>query len=163
STPWGTIVGQTVGNTLEVVVAAVLFRRLTHKRIALERGWGVLALVGCAGPGTLISAVFGVVSLPLGHLIRARPIGHLFPTGALVFAPLILVWAARRTWWMPRMQLLEAVLLLIVLVLLIEVPSQRDVPYVVFPVLIWAALRFGPLGAATALAITSCLTVWNTA
>jgi signal transduction histidine kinase len=46
---------------------------------------------------------------------------------------------------------------------LIEVPSQRDVPYIVFPVLIWAALRFGPFGAATAVAITSCLTVWNTA
>jgi len=29
--------------------------------------------------------------------------------------------------------------------------------------LIWAALRFGPVGAATASLITSCLTVWNTA
>ena len=27
STPWGTVLGQTVGNTLEVVVAAVLFIR----------------------------------------------------------------------------------------------------------------------------------------
>src|SRR5262249_60047074 len=81
----------------------------------------------------------------------------------VVFAPLILVWAARRTWWMPRRQLLEAVLLLAVLIVLIEVPSQPDVPYIVFPVLIWAALRFGPFGAATALAITSSLTVWNTA
>src|SRR5262249_58100769 len=81
----------------------------------------------------------------------------------VVFAPLILVWAARRTWWMPRRQLLEAVLLLAVLIVLIEVPSQPDVPYIVFPVLIWAALRFGPFGAATALAITASLTVWNTA
>ena len=47
--------------------------------------------------------------------------------------------------------------------LLAELPSQRDVPYVVFPVLIWAALRFGPRGAATALVIVSGLTVWNTA
>src|SRR5206468_6035957 len=36
-------------------------------------------------------------------------------------------------------------------------------PYIVFPVLIWAALRFGPLGAATSVAIVSSLTVWNTA
>src|SRR5213076_953405 len=43
------------------------------------------------------------------------------------------------------------------------VPSQRDVPYIVFPILIWAALRFGSAGAATALAIVSSLTVWNTA
>jgi signal transduction histidine kinase len=64
---------------------------------------------------------------------------------------------------MPRMQLAEALVLLAVLIVLIEVPSQRDVPYIVFPVLIWAALRFGPFGAATALAITSSLTIWNTA
>jgi signal transduction histidine kinase len=170
SSPWGTIVGQTVGNTLEVVVAAVLFRQLTQKRIALERVWDVLALVACAALGTLISAVFGVVSLRLGDVIKADEFGSVFRTwwlgdfsGALVFTPLILVWAARRTWRMPPMQLAEAVLLLAVLIVLIEVPSQRDVPYIVFTVLIWAALRFGPFGAATALAITSSLTVWNTA
>jgi len=170
STPWGTIAGQTVGNTLEVVVAAVLFRRLAQKRIALERVRDVLALVGCAAVGTLISAVFGVVSLRLGDVIKADELGNVFRTwwlgdfaGALVFTPLILVWAARRTWRMPRMRLAEAVLLLTILIVLIEVPSQRDVPYIVFPVLIWAALRFGPFGAATALAITSSLTVWNTA
>jgi signal transduction histidine kinase len=170
STPWGTIVGQTVGNTLEVVVAAMLFRRLAHKRIALERVWDVLALVFCAALGTLISAVFGVVSLRLGDVISADEFASVFRTwwlgdfsGALVLTPLILVWAARRTWRMPRMQLAEAVLLLAVLIVLIEVPSQRDVPYIVFPVLIWAALRFGPFGAATALAITSSLTIWNTA
>jgi signal transduction histidine kinase len=53
--------------------------------------------------------------------------------------------------------------LLAVLLVLIEVPSQQDVPYVVFPALIWAALRFGPTGAATAVAVASILTVWNTA
>ena len=61
------------------------------------------------------------------------------------------------------MKLVEGAFLLAVLIVLIEVPSQSDVPYIVFPVLIWAALRFGPVGAATAVAITSCLTVWNTA
>jgi signal transduction histidine kinase len=170
STPWGTILGQTVGNTLEVVVAAVLFRRLTQNRISLERVWDVLALVACAAVGTLISAAFGVASLRLGDVIRADEFGTVLRTwwlgdfsGALVFAPLVLVWAVRRTWRTPRMEVGEAVLLLVVLLLLIEVPSQRDVPYVVFPVLIWAALRFGSFGAATAVAITSCLTVWNTA
>jgi signal transduction histidine kinase len=170
STPWGTILGQTVGNTLEVVVAAVLFRRLAQRRIGLERVWDVLALVVCAGVGTLISAVFGVVSLRLGDVIKSSEFGSVFRTwwlgdfsGALVFTPLILVWAALRSWRLPRVQLAEAALLLAVLIVLIEVPSQRDVPYIVFPVLIWAALRFGPLGAATTLAIVSSLTVWNTA
>ena len=103
-------------------------------------------------------------------MIKADELGSVFRTwwladfsGALVFAPFFLVCAGTRSWRMPRARLAEAAVLLAVLVVLIEVPSQRDVPYIVFPVLIWAALRFGPVGAATAVAITSCLTVWNTA
>jgi signal transduction histidine kinase len=170
STPWGTHLGQTAGNTLEVLVAAVLFRRLTDRRTGFERVWDVVVLVVCAALGTLISAVFGVVSLRLGHVIEAGEFGSVFRTwwlgdfsGALVFAPLGLVWATRRSWRISRPRLAEATLLLAILLVLIEVPSQQDVPYVVFPALIWAALRFGPTGAATAVAVASVLTVWNTA
>src|SRR6185436_5407072 len=56
STPWGTVLGQTIGNTLEVVVAALLFLRLARGRRDLQRVWDVLALVICAIVGTLISA-----------------------------------------------------------------------------------------------------------
>jgi signal transduction histidine kinase len=45
---------------------------------------------------------------------------------------------------------------------LAEVPPQRDVPYIVFPVLLWAALRFGPRGAATATLVVCSITIWNT-
>jgi signal transduction histidine kinase len=170
STPWGTVLGQTVGNTLEVLVAALLFLRLADRRTDFERVWDVLALVVCAAIGTLISALFGVVSLRLGHVISAGEFGSVFRTwwlsdfsGALVFAPLGLVWATRRSWHIARRRLAEGALLLATLIVLIEVPSQQDVPYIVFPVLLWAALRFGPPGAATAVAIASGLTVWNTA
>ncbi len=151
-------------------MAAVLFRRLTGRRTGFERVWDVLVLVVCVALGTLISALFGVVSLRLGHVIEAGEFGRAFRTwwlgdfsGALVFAPLGLVWATRRSWRISRPRFAEATLLLAILLVLIEVPSQQDVPYVVFPTLIWAALRFGPTGAATAVAIASVLTVWNTA
>ena len=170
STPWGTVLGQTIGNTLEVVVAALLFIRLAGRRRDLERVWDVLALVICAIVGTLISAAFGVVSLRLGHVIKAAEFGSVFRTwwlsdfsGAVVFAPLLLVWSARRSWRISRPKLAEGALVLALLIVLVEVPSQQVVPYIVFPVLIWAALRFGPAGAATTVAIVSALTVWNTA
>jgi signal transduction histidine kinase len=50
-----------------------------------------------------------------------------------------------------------------VLALLAELAPQRDVPYIVFPVLLWAALRLGPRGAATAILVVCSITVWNTA
>jgi signal transduction histidine kinase len=48
-------------------------------------------------------------------------------------------------------------------VVLAELAPQRDVPYIVFPVLLWAALRLGPRGAATAIVVVCSITVWNTA
>jgi signal transduction histidine kinase len=170
SSPWGTVLGQTLGNTLEVLVAALLFGRLANWRTGLRHVWDVLSLIACAVVGTLISAAFGVASLRWGDLIPASDLGSVFRTwwlgdlcGALVFAPLLLAWAGRRTWRMHREQIAECACLFGLLVVLIEVPSQADVPYIVFPLLIWAALRFGPTGAATAVAIVSSLTVWNTA
>src|SRR4051795_4092108 len=59
SSPAGTVLGQTVGNTLEVVIAAVLLRRLIGPRIGLTRVREVFALLGCAALGTLVSASFG--------------------------------------------------------------------------------------------------------
>jgi integral membrane sensor domain MASE1 len=54
SLPLGTVLGQTVGNTLEVVVAAVLLRRLIGHRTGLERVGDVFALVasGTSSPRT---------------------------------------------------------------------------------------------------------------
>jgi integral membrane sensor domain MASE1 len=47
STPVGTVLGQTVGNTLALVAAALLLRRLTGGRGDLARVGDVLALVAC--------------------------------------------------------------------------------------------------------------------
>jgi len=170
STPIGTVLGQTVGNTLEVVVAALLLRRLIGDHTGLERVRDVLALVAAAALGTLISACFGATSLRLGDVITRGQFGEVWRTwwlsdftGALVVTPLILTWATRGLSRFSRRDMLEGLALLVALVLLAELPSQRDVPYVVFPALIWAALRFGPRGAATALVVASSLTVWNTA
>ena len=170
SSPLGTVLGQTLGNTLEVVVAALILRRLIGTRTGLERVGDVFALVGAAAAGTLISASFGTTSLRLGSVIPADQFAEVWRTwwlsdfsGALVVTPLILTWATRGWRGFSRWDLLEGAALLTTLVLLAELPSQRDVPYVVFPVLIWAALRFGPRGASTALVVVSSLTVLNTA
>ena len=170
STPLGTVLAQTLGNTLAVVAGALLLRRLTGGRGGLERVADVLALVACALVTAAVSAAFGPMSLRLGDVISADELGSVFRTwtlgdasGVLVVAPVILTWATARRSGIRRRELLEGAVVLVVLVALAELSPQRDVPYIVFPVLLWAALRFGPRGAATAILVVCSITIWNTA
>jgi integral membrane sensor domain MASE1 len=170
STPLGTVMGQTVGNMLEVLVGALLLRRLAGADVAMNRVRDVLALIVAAAAGTLISACFGTASLRLGDVIAPHETVEVWRTwwlsdfsGALVVTPVILACARGRPRRPSRRRLLEGALLMTALVLLAELPSQRDVPYVVFPTLIWAALRFGPPGASVAVLVAASLTVRNTA
>jgi signal transduction histidine kinase len=170
STPLGTVVGQTVGNTLAVVAAALLLRRMTSGRRGLARTRDVLALVVCAVVAALISAAFGPTALRLGDVISADELGRVFRTwalsdasGVLVVAPVVLTWAASGLRGIRRRDVLEGAIGLGVLGVLAELAPQRDVPYIVFPVLLWAALRLGPRGAATAILVVCSITVGNTA
>ena len=170
STPLGTVLAQTVGNTASLVVAALLLRRLTNGRGSLERVTDVLAFVACALVAALISAAFGPLALRLGDVIAPDELGRVFRTwtlgdasGVLVVAPVILVWASSGLRGLGRDELIEGAIVLALLVLLATLPPQRDVPYIVFPVLLWAALRFGPRGAATAVLVVCSITVWKTA
>ena len=170
STPLGTVLGQTVGNTVAIVVAALLLRRLTGGRYGLDRVRDVVAFIACAVLAAVISAAFGPTSLRLGDVITAGELDDVFRTwtlgdacGALVFAPVMLTWAAGGVRGVRRSHLIEGGVLLLVLLVLAEVPAERDVPYVVFPALLWAALRLGPRGASTAILIVCSITVWKTA
>ncbi|HEV3377245.1 MAG TPA: MASE1 domain-containing protein [Thermoleophilaceae bacterium] len=170
STPLGTVLGQTVGNTLSLVIAAVLLRRLTGGRGDLARIVDVLAFVVCALAAATVSAAFGPTSLRLGDVIAADELGRVLRTwtlsdasGVLVVAPVMLTWAAMGLKGIRRRDVIEGAMVLVVLVVVAELAPQRDVPYIVFPVLLWAALRLGPRGAATAIVVVCSITVWNTA
>ena len=170
STPTGTVLAQTLGNTVALVAAALLLRRLTNGRGSLERVADVLAFVACALVAALVSAAFGPAALRLGDVIAPDDLGHVFRTwtlgdaaGVLVVAPVILTWASSGLKGFGRREIIEGAIVLVLLVVLATLPPQRDVPYIVFPVLLWAAIRFGPRGAATATLVVCSITVWNTA
>src|SRR3954447_7648579 len=170
SSPLATVLAQTAGNTLALVVAAMALRRLTGGRGGLARVGDVLALVACAVLAAVISGAIGPLALRLGGVIDSGELWSVVRTwvlgdacGVLVVAPALLTWVAAGLVALRRRELFEAVGVILVLAFLAELSPQRDVPFIVFPVLLSAALRFGPRGAATAVLVVCSITVWNTA
>ena len=148
--------GISVGNTLEAVVGATLLLR-ADIRPALDRVRDVFALVVL---GALVSPVIaasngvGVLSLS-GSVHDAGSAWLLWwigdGMGALIVTPLLLI-AATRPWReFPRAtQRLEAVLIAAAIAGLSAVVffgGGWRYPHVIFPLLVWATLRFRQPGA----------------
>jgi len=171
--PLVTVVGITCGNTLEAVVGAVLLRRVARFRPSLDRVRDVLALVGLAAVGsTAIAATIGVASLVAGDEVSIHAFGSVWRVwwlgdmgGDLLVAPLLLAIAAY--WPFDRLpgRSGEAVLLAAAVVALsVFVFSQEtNLAYVVFPLLLWAALRFWQPGAAAASLAVAAVAISYTA
>jgi signal transduction histidine kinase len=171
--PLGAALGQTAGNLLEVVTIAVLLRALVPNGDPLanlgDLGRMFLAIVA----GTTVSATIGPLSLWLGGVIELTAIPRVWRTwwlgdasGALVVLPLAVAWARppRREWW--RRRGAEAALTLAVLVgiseLALHAGAPDAYPYLLFPPLIWAALRLGRHGATLGIAVAAGFAVWET-
>jgi signal transduction histidine kinase len=169
--PLGSALGQTVGNVLEVVVATLLIRRLVPAGSPLESVRGLLRMLVAIAAGVGVSATIGALSLRLGGVISTMTVATIWRTwwlgdfcGALIVAPLALAWSPlpRLAW--RRRRTAEAAVGLAVVALLADVATRTDRPvaFLVFPALIWCALRFGQRGATLAVAIAVSVALWNT-
>lgn len=174
-----TSIGIAVGNTLEGLVGAYLVNRFAAGRQAFDHARDVFKFaVLAAAVSTTVSATWGVTSLSLGGFARWAEYGSIWLTwwlgdavGDLVVAPVVLLWGAQpRVRWR-RGQALEAAALLACLVLAGQLvfgglfPSEtKDYPleFLCIPFFIWAAFRFGPRDAATAILLLSAIAITGT-
>ena len=172
-------VGISIGNTMEALAGAYFLAKVPGFRLQLDRVRDVLALMLLAvGLSTLISATIGVTTLLAFDLIPPAGYAETWiawwlgdAIGDLLAAPLILVWVG----WQPRLRtarLGEAVALTAVIVLaaFLVFGAERGYEgvarareYMLFPPLIWAALRFGTRGAVASNALTATIAIVYTA
>jgi signal transduction histidine kinase len=175
-----------VGNTLEAVIGSYALRRFGGFRGTFDSLKHVISLVlGAAALSTLVSATVGVAALGLGGIVRSLPaavqtwrawwVGDVL--GDLVLAPVILTWGRAddgRTpgGAAPRWARAAEALLLACAVGFASyavffgrarAPYPMESPYILFPLFVWAALRFDLRGAALTTAFASVLAVWGTA
>jgi PAS domain S-box-containing protein len=163
--------GIAVGNTLEALVAAWLLTSFAGFRVSLDRLRDVLALALAALAAAPLSATAGVTVLSLSDAAPGISYGAIWLTwfsgdaiGILLVTPLILSWRAGPPLRLSARDAVEAAVVASLLVAFTVVLFQAPFSYVyaIFPVTIWAAVRFGPRGAATASCVVSALAIWYT-
>ena len=98
--PVGSLLGQQAGNMAELIIGALLLRRLIGPGAALDRTEQVGGMLVALGVATAISATVGTVSMLAGGVIAGSDAVTFWRTwwlgdtsGRLVVLPLMLTWA----------------------------------------------------------------------
>src|SRR2546429_270545 len=174
-----TVVAVGHGKRLEGLLGAYLVNRFARGRRVGERARDVFTLAVLAGiVSTAVSATAGVLAISLDGLARWSDFGSIWLTwwlgdavGDLVVAPAVLFWALRpRVHWTRRQTLEAAALLSCIVVIGIAVFDglfpwrSRHYPleFLCVPLLLWAAFRFEPREAATAVLVMASVAIAGT-
>ena len=166
----GVAAGITVGNTAAAVVGALLVRRLGFTP-ALDRVRSVLALVvGGALLSTIVSATNGVTILAIADATEDS-YGTAWvlwwfgdAIGVLMVAPVLLVLYASRHMRPRPWQIAEGLAVLGAVAAvssIVFLAGAWRYPYLIFPLLLWAALRFRQIGAASASFLVGAIGTWG--
>ena len=98
--PIGSLIGQQAGNMAEIIVGALLLRRLIGPNAAMDRIEQVGGMLVALGVATAISATVGTVSMVAGGVVDQSDATEFWRTwwlgdssGGLVVLPLLLAWA----------------------------------------------------------------------
>jgi signal transduction histidine kinase len=170
--PDAVAVAETVGNFARAMVAVLILLRLIGPRAAMNRLEHVAAVGVAVAVGAAISATVAMVSLTLGDVIQPSEMGAVWRSwwlgdisGGLVVVPLAMAWAYPRAFTVRKRRIVEGALMLAAVfgLSMVALSGEQPLTYIVFPALIWAALRFGPPGATVAVAIAAGIAVWSTA
>ncbi|MCI0528676.1 MAG: MASE1 domain-containing protein, partial [Nitrospira sp.] len=167
-----------VGSTLQALLGASLIQRVIGSRHPIDRPQDVFKFVGIEVFSCLVASTFGVTSLSFAGFTSWDAYAYTWWTwylgdftGVLIVTPLLLTFS-QLPWvrWGPR-RLAEAVLVLMLLLITSETifgeqsqvaVAHYPLEFVLLPLLIWMAFRFGPQGVVLSIMIVSGMSIWGT-
>jgi len=174
-----TAIAIATGNSLEAVVGAYLINRWSSGCNTFSRPNSVakFALI-CFVIATPISASIGLTSLATAGYIERANFANAWVTwwlgdvtGALVIAPVIVLWASSPYHAFNHNEFLEtvgvlataaAVGLIAFSPLIEQTPSRTPLGFLAILPMLWAALRRGPRDTATVALVLAGTTIWGT-
>jgi signal transduction histidine kinase len=167
----GTAVAEAAGDLARTILAVVILRRLVGPRIAIERLCEVGAIVLAVVCGAAISATVAMLALLASSDIGSTQTVEFWRSwwlgdvsGGLVVLSLALAWARRPGAILRQRMAPEGafVIAAVVGLSLAALSAAQPLTYLVFPALIWAAVRLEAQGATLALTIAVGIAVWIT-
>ena len=177
--PLALAAGMSLGNTLEALVAVYFLKRVVQLHNEIDRVRDVVGLVLVSLVCTTIGASIGTTTLMVTGNGYWQNFWAIWVTwwigdllGALVVAPVLLSWTSFPAVLSNRRSYGEGALLLVMVAAVTwfvfsSLPPvgifHQALIYVIFPFVIWAALRFGQRGATLAIAIVSGVAIFGTA
>ncbi|MEO5364098.1 MAG: MASE1 domain-containing protein [Magnetococcus sp. DMHC-8] len=165
-------IGIAAGNTLGSLLTATWLRHVDF-RWTFDYKRDVIWLVITAMAGMMVSASNGILLLWLSNLLPTADLGPAWFTwwmgdtvGVLLAAPLLLA-LSRDNCQFLRQQTLEALIVAVVLLganwFIFLSPRHLTLAFVPVLVVMWAALRFGIIGASLTVLADAVLSAWGTA
>jgi two-component system, NtrC family, sensor kinase len=152
-----------VGNTLEGLVGGQLVNRFAHGSQMFNRAYDIFKFALLAGVfSTMVSATFGVTALVLSGLAVWADYQPIWLTwwlgdagGALIFTPVLILWASNPSWRRNDDGVLEVMFLALCLIFLslavfggLSPLGVKNYPleFLILPIIVWVGLRFGQRG-----------------
>jgi PAS domain S-box-containing protein len=168
-----TSLGIAAGNTLAAIIGATFARRFAGFPQTFHRAYRVFrfVLLACIG-ASIVAATVGTTSLVAGGFVGETEFLPVWLTwwlgdaaGAILVAPLVLLWTIPRRREPSRGQRVELALLLCsvgIVGWLAFFATIYPIGFLCLAVCAWAAFRFGPREAATVACALSGIAVWGT-
>lgn len=170
--------GMAFGNTLESLVCAYALKKIINFHNAIDRVQDVIGLSIISILGTTISATIGTSTLLFINQSNWTEMVNIWSTwwigdllGAIVIAPVLLVWLSPSLHKLTKRLNPEGFILLFFIILIAWYVFgfgsssgilHQSLIYVIFPIVIWAALRFGQRGATICITLVSGIAISGT-